>query len=57
MRQSLGRLRLFMPLAVTVAIILWGAWKWSEVRRYRRAIAEIEDEIESGLPALAAPIL
>ena len=33
---------------------LWGGWKWWEFRRYRRTMAEIEEEIENGLHGTAA---
>jgi tetratricopeptide (TPR) repeat protein len=33
---------------------LWGGLKWWEIRRYRRAMAAIEQEMENGLHGLAA---
>jgi len=41
-------------LALIAGGVLWGGWKWWEVRRYRRAMAEIEEEIENGLHGTAA---
>ncbi|MFI5455379.1 MAG: tetratricopeptide repeat protein [Isosphaerales bacterium] len=48
------RWTLVLLLAIVALGLLWGGWKWSEVRRYRRAISEIEEDIEAGRNALAA---
>ena len=41
-------------LAVIAVGLLCCGWKWWEIRRYRRAMAVIEEEIESGRNGLAA---
>ena len=43
-----------MLLAVVAAVLLWGRWRQSEVRHNREAMAQIEEEIDKGLHALAA---
>jgi enediyne biosynthesis protein E4 len=53
MRESSGRFKLILLLAMA-GTLLWGGWKWWELRRYRRAMVQIEEEIENGLHALAA---
>jgi enediyne biosynthesis protein E4 len=45
---------LVLGMAIAVALLIWGGWKWWEVRHYRRAMARIEEEIDQGLPARAA---
>lgn len=40
--------------ALVVAGLVWGGWKWTEVRHYQKAIARVEDEIERGLVSRAA---
>ncbi len=54
MNGNAGRWRLVLLLALVAAAVLWGGWKWWDVRRYRRAMAEIEEEIENGLHGTAA---
>ena len=41
-------------LALVGAALLWGGWKWSEARRFRKTIERIEDEMGRGLQSLAA---
>jgi enediyne biosynthesis protein E4 len=41
-------------LTAIVGGLLWGGWKWWELRRHRQAIAEIEDELDDGLHGAAA---
>jgi len=48
------RWRLAVLLAIVAGGLLWGGWKWWEVRLYRRAMAEIEEDVEAGRNALAA---
>jgi len=48
------RWTLVLLLAIVAPGLLWGGWKWSEVRRYRRAMSEIEEDVEAGRNALAA---
>ncbi len=43
-----------MLLTLVAAAVLWGGWKWWDVRHYRRAMAEIEEEMENGLHGTAA---
>jgi thioredoxin-like negative regulator of GroEL len=55
MTQVGGRWRLAFFLAGAVAaILLWGRWRWSEVRYNRQAMAQIEEEIDKGHHSLAA---
>ncbi|MFI5454438.1 MAG: tetratricopeptide repeat protein [Isosphaerales bacterium] len=48
------RWRLAVLLAIVALGLLWGGWKWWELRRYRRAMAEIEEDLGAGRNALAA---
>jgi thioredoxin-like negative regulator of GroEL len=48
------RYRSLLLLAVAAGALVWGGWKWWEVRRYRRAMAAIEEEIENGRHVPAA---
>jgi enediyne biosynthesis protein E4 len=41
-------------LAAVVGGLLWCGWRWWEYRRHRQSIAEIEDELDNGLHAVAA---
>jgi predicted Zn-dependent protease len=41
-------------LAAIAGGLLWSGWKWWELRRYRRAMARIEEEIDNGRNSLAA---
>ncbi len=46
--------RRWMPVLLLTLIALgavWGGWKWWDVHRYRRTMAEIEEEMENGLHA------
>jgi tetratricopeptide (TPR) repeat protein len=52
--EHLGRWCWVLLLAVVTGVLLWSGWRWWEVRRYRRALAEIEEEIENGRHATAA---
>ena len=54
MSGNAGRWRPVLLLALVAAGVLWGGWKWWEVRRYRRAMAEIEEEIANGRHGTAA---
>ena len=54
MNGNAGRWRLALLLTVVAAAVLWGGWKWWDVRHYRRAMAEIEEEMENGLHGTAA---
>jgi enediyne biosynthesis protein E4 len=53
MTEGSRRWRSVSLLVVVAAALLWGGWKWWEVRRYRKAMAVIEEEMESGLNGLA----
>src|SRR3954470_22511382 len=53
--QSARRWGLLLLLAVVAGGLLsWAGWKWWEVRRSRRALAEIEEEIDNGRHGTAA---
>ncbi len=54
MARNRQRWRLLLLLAIVAGGLLWGGWKWWELRRYRRAMAEIKAEIESGRTGTAA---
>ena len=54
MSAGTGRWKSVLLLAVIAVGLLCCGWKWWEVRRYRRAMAVIEEEIESGRNGLAA---
>ncbi len=41
-------------LVLLVGGLLWFAWRWLEVRWYREAMAEIQQDMEKGLNAVAA---
>jgi enediyne biosynthesis protein E4 len=45
-RQSRGGRKLL--LAVVAVSLIWGGWRLWELRRYRRAMAEIKQEIQAG---------
>jgi thioredoxin-like negative regulator of GroEL len=49
-----SRARWTLVLPVVAGGLLWGGWKWWEVRRDRRAIAEVREEINAGLHGTAA---
>ncbi len=46
--RSKRRRRLVLSLAVVAVGMLWGGWKWREVGLYRKAIAEVEEDIDKG---------
>jgi len=48
MIRSGRRRSLFTLLAVAAAGLLWCAWRWWEVGKDRKAMAEIEEQIENG---------
>ncbi len=54
----MARLKHFGSIAALLVAIAagstWAGWKWGELRRYQRAIEEVEAEIDSGRFALAA---
>src|SRR5262249_43580348 len=54
MSEAAGRWRPLLLTSLVIAMLLWGGWTWWEVRRYRRAMAEIEEEIENGRHGTAA---
>jgi predicted Zn-dependent protease len=54
MSEGAGRRGLVLLAAVVVGLLLWGGWNWWEMRRDRRAFAEIEEEIENGRHGIAA---
>jgi Flp pilus assembly protein TadD len=49
-----GRWRYALLLVLTTAGVLWGGWRWSENRRYRRTLERAQDAMDSRLYALAA---
>ncbi len=54
MSEVARRWRLVALLAVVVAGLLGVGWKWWEVRRYRRSLAEIEEEVANDRFGIAA---
>jgi tetratricopeptide (TPR) repeat protein len=52
--SGIQRWMLALGLVMAAVLLLWGGWKWWEIRHYRRAMARIQEEIDQGLPALAA---
>ncbi len=54
MTTSVRRITLALVLTLLAAGSLSAAWKWREVRLYRRAMAEIQDEIKNAHFGLAA---
>jgi enediyne biosynthesis protein E4 len=54
MSQAASRWRLVLLCTLAAAGLLWGGWKWSQVRHYRLTLARVEDEMDAGLYALAA---
>jgi thioredoxin-like negative regulator of GroEL len=48
------RLRPVLLLALVVAGLLWGGWRWSEVRHRRQMMARFEEEMAKGFHTLAA---
>jgi len=46
--------RLVLLLAIVALGLCWGGWKWWDFRRYRKAMSEIEEDIEAGRNGLAA---
>jgi enediyne biosynthesis protein E4 len=53
MSRNARRIRPVLLVAFAAAGVLWGGWKWWEVRGYRTAMAEIEDEILAGMHVTA----
>lgn len=53
MIRPFHRWRLLTLLTLAGAVLLCGAWKWAELRYYRRTLARAQDEINSGLYTLA----
>jgi len=47
-RQSRGRRVLLLAVVAAALALIWGGWKLWELRRYRRAMAEIKQEIQAG---------
>jgi predicted Zn-dependent protease len=41
-------------LALVAGGVVWVGWKWWDVHRYRRTMAEVEEEMENGLHGTAA---
>ena len=54
MSKGMRRWGLGLLLAVVAGGLLLGGWRWYEIRRYRRAMAEIEAEMEYGRNGTAA---
>src|SRR5271163_1838827 len=54
MSTGAWRWRRVLLLAAIAGGMLLGGWKWWELRRHRKAIAEIEEELEEGRPGTAA---
>jgi enediyne biosynthesis protein E4 len=54
MSAGARRRRSLVLLVIAAGALFWCGWKWWEIRRYRRAMAVIEDEIASDLNGLAA---
>jgi enediyne biosynthesis protein E4 len=54
MRKEMRRWGLVLLLAVVAGGLLRGGWSWYEIRRYRRAMAEIQEEMEYGRSGTAA---
>jgi tetratricopeptide (TPR) repeat protein len=54
MNHAVRRWRPLLLLIVLSGGVLWGGWRWREVRRHHRVMAEIEREMEKGLHGTAA---
>jgi thioredoxin-like negative regulator of GroEL len=54
MSQGASQWRPKSLLALAIAGLIWGGWKWSEVWHYHKTLARIEDMMERGLHSLAA---
>jgi enediyne biosynthesis protein E4 len=54
MSTGARRWRPVLLLAAIAVGLLWGGWKWWEFRRHRKAMAEIEAELEDGRHGTAA---
>ncbi len=54
MRQGVRRLSLIVLLVAIVGGPLWGVWRFWNVRRTRRIMTEVREEIQSGQHAMAA---
>jgi enediyne biosynthesis protein E4 len=53
MRPGARRWRLILSLAVIAGVLLWGVWRSWNFRRWRGAMAEIQEEVEAGRHAAA----
>jgi enediyne biosynthesis protein E4 len=54
MGRSQARWRLVLVLSVVAGGLLWGGWRWWQVRRDRRAIKAVRAEIKAGRHGTAA---
>ncbi len=54
MSRSARRWKPVLLLALVAGGAAWAGWRWWDFHRYRRTMAEIEEEIENGLHGTAA---
>ena len=52
-KQARRRWKPVLLIALAAAGLLWGGWKWSEARHYRKALAHIDELMEGGFHSLA----